>query len=67
MKEKRKLWVAYHHFKLAGTILLYLPLLKLVIGEAPLADLRMIWVVSIVLISPYMRFYREVHSHSNQI
>jgi hypothetical protein len=67
MGDKRKLWVGFHHIKLAITIFLYLPVAKWVMGGSALAAARMCWVIAILLISPYMRFYREVNSKQNQI
>jgi hypothetical protein len=58
MGEKRKLWVGYHHIKLAITLLLYLPFAKWWIAGSVLASLRMYWVLSAIVISPFMRFYR---------
>lgn len=60
MGEKRKLWVGFHHLKLLLTVVLYTPLGK-VFGEG-LVSLRMGWMLAIIVISPYMRFYREKHS-----
>lgn len=62
MGEKRKLWVGFHHFKLALTILLYLPTAKWMMSNETLASARMYWVFVIMAVSPYMRFYREKHA-----
>lgn len=62
MGEKRKLWVGFHHLKLAITLILYLPIGKWIISEPSLASLRMYWVLCTIFVSPYMRFYREANS-----
>jgi hypothetical protein len=62
MGDKKKLWVGFHHLKLALTILLYLPFGKWLMADSTLASLRMYWVIAIIFTSPYMRFYREVNS-----
>lgn len=67
MGDKRKLWVGYHHLKLAITLLLYLPFGKMLMSGSALASLRMYWVLSIIVVSPYMRFYREVNSDKTRI
>ena len=60
MGEKRKLWVGYHHLKLLLTLILYTPIGKMFGGS--LITLRMWWMISIILVAPYMRFYREKHT-----
>jgi hypothetical protein len=67
MGENRKLWVGYHHSKLAITLLLYLPIAKFFMSGEALATIRMLWVLSIIFISPFMRFYREKHTDSRRI
>jgi hypothetical protein len=67
MGENRKLWVGYHHIKLAITLLLYLPIAKFIMSGATLATIRMLWVLSIIFVSAFMRFYREKHTDSRRI
>ena len=62
MGEQRKLWIGYHHLKLLITISLWTPLAKLIFSEKILIDCRFYWMISIILVAPYMRFYREKHS-----
>ena len=66
MGDKRKLWVGYHHLKLLVTPVLYSPLGNL-IGESGLINLRMLWILSIIIVSPFMRFYREKWSTQQPI
>jgi hypothetical protein len=67
MGGKKKLWVMYHHLKLTITAGLFLPVARWAMKEGTLATVRMCWVIAVLLISPYMRFYREAHSKQSQI
>jgi hypothetical protein len=58
MGEKKYIWVGYHTLKLFLTILLYLPIPNLIISGATLASLRMYWVLSIIVVAPFMKLYR---------
>ena len=60
MGDKRKLWLAYNHFKALTAIVLFTPLVKLF----PMAlqtriDLQYYCMVFALLLSPFARFYRE--------
>ena len=60
MGEKRKLWIGFHHLKLLTALVIFTPVVK----HLPLTlegriDLQFYWMVAAILVSPFMRFYRE--------
>ena len=60
MGERRKLWVAYHHLKALTAVMLFSPLVKVLpISVEGRIDVQFYWIVMVLLLSPFARFYRE--------
>lgn len=60
MGENKNMWISFHHFKLLGTLILFLPIYKfLPILSSGIVTARFIWLVVLVFLSPIAKYYRE--------
>lgn len=60
MGEPRKLWVGFHHLKLLTALVIFTPLVKVLpISLESRIDIQFYWMVTMLLLSPFARFYRE--------
>lgn len=62
MGNHRKLWVAYHHLKLFTAFVLLTPISKFMpVSQETRIKINFFWLVSVLLLSPFFRFYREYY------
>ena len=60
MGAKRQLWIGFNHLKLLTAVAIFTPLVKyLPLSLEGRIDLQFYWMIVAVVISPFMRFYRE--------
>lgn len=60
MGEKRKLWLAYNHTKALTAIIIFTPLAKMLpITVEEKIDVQFYWMLIVLVLSPFARFYRE--------
>jgi len=61
MGDKKKLWMSWHHIKFIITIVLFSPVYKYLLQDGDLVKVRFYFMCSCLLVSPFMRFYREYY------
>lgn len=60
MGSKRQLWINFHWFKAIMSILVFSPLLHLLsFGKQLRIDIQFYWLIAILILSPFARYYRE--------
>lgn len=60
MGNARKLWKGFHHFKALTAILIFTPAVKMLpFKQTELINIKFYWMVTMLLVSPFARFYRE--------
>lgn len=60
MGAKKKLWMHFHHLKLATAIVLFTPLITVLpISKSLRINLQFYWVIISLLLAPMARYYRE--------
>lgn len=66
MGDKKKLWMSWHHIKFVITIALFSPLYKYLMSDNSLVNIRFYFMCACLIVSPFMRFYREYHVAKNK-
>jgi hypothetical protein len=66
MGDKKKLWMSWHHIKFIITIVLFSPVYKYLLQDGDLVKVRFYFMCSCLLVSPFMRFYREYYVAENK-
>lgn len=66
MKQQAKFWIGFHHLKLLLGVIILTPLLGMVASPATVNHVRFAFVLVSLLVSPFMRFYREYHTEKHR-
>ena len=66
MKQQAKPWIGFHHLKLLLSIIILTPILGLAVSPANVNHTRFGFVLLNLIVSPFMRFYREYHTEKNR-
>lgn len=60
MGDQRKPWVGFHHLKLLTAAVIFTPVMSVVpLSSECKIDVQFYWMVIMLLLSPFARFYRE--------
>lgn len=66
MKQQAKFWIGFHHVKLLLGVIILTPLLGMVASQGTVNYVRFVFVLLNLIVSPFMRFYREYHTEKNR-
>jgi hypothetical protein len=66
MKQQAKFWIGFHHLKLLLSIVILTPLIGLLAQPSTVNTIRFSFVLILLIVSPFMRYYREYHTEKNR-
>lgn len=66
MQKDAKLWIGVHHTKLLLSSIILTPLLNLICPASSASAVRFYFVLFLIFLSPFMRFYREYYTEKNR-
>lgn len=66
MKDQAKFWIAFHHTKLLLSCIILTPIIGMMASPDGVNTIRFYFVVFNLIVSPFMRFYREFWTQKHQ-
>ncbi|CAD8158165.1 unnamed protein product [Paramecium octaurelia] len=66
MKQQSKQWIGMMHTKLVLSIIVMTPIFNQIVDDHLALEIRFVFIVFWILISPFLRFYREAWSEHHR-